>query len=236
MSRNVRLVLFDAMHTLVRPAAPVGETYGTAFTRHGLGLFNSTQVENAFKLSIDRVKQNQPLLREADTTQWWQLVIRMTAVESGADSSRVAKVIPKLYEELVTAFRDRNAYEVYDDVKSTLKALKELNLRLGVVTNSDSRIRSVLQDVQIADYLDPIVVSQEEGIEKPDTGIWTRALERAGVDAASTLHVGDSEERDFNGALRAGLHALLLRRDNQEGLTTDEVSDLYGVVRWVKSA
>lgn len=42
--------------------------------------------------------------------------------------------------------------------------------------------------------LSPVLLSEEEGIEKPAPQIWERALLQANVNANEALHVGDDLE------------------------------------------
>ena len=58
-------------------------------------------------------------------------------------------------------------------------------------------------------YFDHILDSWVEKVEKPDPRFFTRALERAGADPATTLHVGDLYYVDVRGARAAGLEAWL---------------------------
>jgi len=55
---------------------------------------------------------------------------------------------------------------------------------------------------------DAILVSEEEGVRKPDAEIFRRALARCGVDAREALFVGDHPVADVEGAHRAGLLAV----------------------------
>jgi putative hydrolase of the HAD superfamily len=52
--------------------------------------------------------------------------------------------------------------------------------------------------------------SQNEGVEKPDPRLFQIGLERAGAQAATTLHVGDFYSIDVLGARAAGLQAVLV--------------------------
>ncbi|KZV95116.1 HAD-like protein [Exidia glandulosa HHB12029] len=247
----IRLVLFDAMHTLLTTAVSVGERYSAVFATH-IGVFEPAVVDDAFSHAIERVKQQQPLLRAQDTTAWWQLVIKQTAVDSGADPERVDSAMPQMYDDLMAAYKNtETAYKLYDDVKPALRKLMDMQVRTGVVTNTDSRIRTALHDLGIVSYLDPIIVSQEEGVEKPNAEIWRRAVERAGnIPFANVVHVGDHRDRyaklssfvnrpdtvrsDFEGANAAGLHALLLTRGAAASADSNIVRDLHAVVSWVE--
>ena len=48
-----------------------------------------------------------------------------------------------------------------------------------------------LDDLKVLPFLNPVLISGQEGIEKPAPAIYLRACERAQVDPAETLHVGD---------------------------------------------
>lgn len=52
-------------------------------------------------------------------------------------------------------------------------------------------MRAVLASLDAAPLLDPLLVSEEEGAEKPATSIFERACARAGVEAREALHIGD---------------------------------------------
>lgn len=48
-----------------------------------------------------------------------------------------------------------------------------------------------LDALKILPFLNPVLISAQEGIEKPAAAIYLRACKRAQVDPAETLHVGD---------------------------------------------
>lgn len=51
-------------------------------------------------------------------------------------------------------------------------------------------VGAVLQDLEITPFLDACVLSEEEGVEKPDSELWRRAI-RAVVQRKSALVDGD---------------------------------------------
>ena len=59
---------------------------------------------------------------------------------------------------------------------------------------------------------DTVLISDAEGVSKPDPEIFRRALERLGVDAAHACYIGNHPEVDVAGARAAGLKAVW-RRD-----------------------
>lgn len=80
---------------------------------------------------------------------------------------------------------------VHPFVKDVLQTLREHGLRLGVVSNDSPRLREFLRENLLSVCFDTIVISGEEGIEKPDPEIMLRALQRMGVRAERSLYVGD---------------------------------------------
>ena len=48
-----------------------------------------------------------------------------------------------------------------------------------------------LQDLEALHHLDPVLISEKEGVEKPEKEIFDRACEAAGVESSEVVHVGD---------------------------------------------
>lgn len=51
-----------------------------------------------------------------------------------------------------------------------------------------------LDALKVLPFLNPVLISGQEGIEKPAAAIYLRACEQAQVDPAEALHVGDELE------------------------------------------
>jgi HAD superfamily hydrolase (TIGR01509 family) len=103
---------------------------------------------------------------------------------------------------------------VPDDVVPALTRLRGLGLQLVVVSNANGRLRHAFTRLGLADKVDVLFDSFEEGVEKPDPRLFRIALERSGARVETTMHVGDLYHVDVVGARAAGLHALLLDAAN----------------------
>ena len=57
----------------------------------------------------------------------------------------------------------------------------------------------------MASFFDVVLISEAEGVRKPDRAIFARALERCGVAPADAIFVGDHPEVDVAGARAAGM-------------------------------
>ena len=56
------------------------------------------------------------------------------------------------------------------------------------------------------------VFSQDQGVSKPDPGLFRIAIAQAGCNRDKLLHVGDSVDTDVQGARNAGVRYMWLNR------------------------
>ena len=106
-----------------------------------------------------------------------------------------------------------NACVLFPDAAQTLSCLRISGLKLGVITNGSIPMQSrKLQCLGLASMFDTILISDAEGISKPDPRIFHRALERLDITPTRSVFVGDHPEVDVAGARAAGMQAIW-RRD-----------------------
>jgi putative hydrolase of the HAD superfamily len=92
------------------------------------------------------------------------------------------------------------------DTLETLSSLRASGQTLGLVTNGPTQWQTrKLECMGIASLFDAILISEAEGIQKPDPQIFRRAVERCSSIASETMFVGDHPEIDIQGAKGAGL-------------------------------
>ena len=129
------------------------------------------------------------------------------------------------FAELWSEFTRRGVWELFPETRDVLTALRG-RVRLGVISNFDSRLRTILSHLGIAEFFDDIVISSEVGADKPSPKIFSTALARAGVRAEEALHIGDEPEADWHGAERAGIRAFRLQRPENSLLSVIEMLNL----------
>ena len=84
--------------------------------------------------------------------------------------------------------------------------MRKRGLKLGVITNgSVERQGAKLTTLGLDGVFDTVLISQREGLQKPDPLIFLRAVEQCGVTPEEAMFVGDHPEMDVAGASRAGL-------------------------------
>ena len=106
-----------------------------------------------------------------------------------------------------------SACVLFPDAIHTLTVLRASGFKLGLITNGSVRMQSrKLECLALPAMFDAVLISDAEGVSKPDPAIFRRALERLGVDAADACYVGNHPDIDVAGARAAGMKAVW-RRD-----------------------
>lgn len=64
-------------------------------------------------------------------------------------------------------------------------------MHLGIVSNNHGKVRNVLEEMGIAHFFDPVIISEEAELYKPDAAIMELACERIGTEPSKCIYVGD---------------------------------------------
>jgi putative hydrolase of the HAD superfamily len=87
-----------------------------------------------------------------------------------------------------------------------LQALRSRGMKLALVTNgTEARQRGKIRALGLEEAFDAILISEAEGVRKPDAEIFRRAVAHCGVEAREAAFVGDHPRVDIEGAIGAGL-------------------------------
>lgn len=132
-------------------------------------------------------------------------------------------------------FLSPGSFGPFEDTEPALDDLAARGVRLGIVSNWGSWLRPLLDETSLTDRFGTIVISAEEGIEKPDPAIFERALIRLGeTSGAHVAYVGDDLRHDITPALALGLTPVLIDRldlwPEHEGLRVRSLAELPDVL------
>jgi putative hydrolase of the HAD superfamily len=131
---------------------------------------------------------------------------RRLADELGLDNTLAVDLERHFWEAYV------RRCEVSSDTWTTLRALRSAGKSLGVITNGQTEWQTrKLNGLGLGDFFDFVMVSEAEGIRKPDPRIFHRGVERCGVTPGEAMFVGDHPDIDVAGAKAAGLAAVWKR-------------------------
>jgi len=212
-SCRLKAVFFDAAGTLFTVNGSVGEVYARLARQYGKEV-SVADLEAGFR----RCFAAAPPMAFPDTSaeqvrvlekQWWRELVHDVFAPLGP-FPRFADY----FEALFAYFARADAWRLYPETLEVLAALKSGDLRLGIISNFDSRLFGLLDGLGIGAFFDPVVISTHVGAAKPDAAIFNRALSHHRLRADEALHVGDSYEADIMGAQGAGLAPVLVDRRN----------------------
>jgi putative hydrolase of the HAD superfamily len=110
---------------------------------------------------------------------------------------------------------DAARYRLFDDTVPALERLASTGVRALIVSNHIWRLPEVVSALGLDGLIACVVTSARAGYRKPHPAIFEAALAAAGTPAAESLMVGDSTRDDVDGALRAGMRAVLLDRERR---------------------
>ncbi len=232
---SIRAVFFDAGETLVAPHPSFHELFARVMRREGLDV-SGAEAERALQAGIPSIVE--VLERTGNDTwstsrevsrQFWRSIYSTAFDELGIDDSH-----GRLFEALYQRFRQHDSYRLFPDALPALYGLREAGLVLGVISNWEEWLESLLVTMEVAELFDVIVVSGRVGIEKPDARIFHLALEQAGVEPAEAVYVGDHPKLDVEASEAVGMVPVLVdrrgRHPEHPGTRITELGELPRVI------
>ena len=211
---SFKAVFFDVGGTLIRVHPSVGDVYAKHARAFG---FSGTadQLNKAFRSQWKKMGGIESLGNksgaEVEEKFWKDLVFEVFQPFGGLDR------FDKYFQLIFEVFRDGANWKIYEDVieSQIFVKLKERKIILGIISNWDSRLISTLDSLELKDHFKFILPSAVVGSAKPDKKIFAEAIRLSGVEPHEACHIGDEVKTDFDGARNAGIHAILVDRDNR---------------------
>lgn len=209
-----KVIFFDAVGTLFGVKGSVGDVYSAIAHRFGV-VADAQQLDAAFAEVFKRAPSptfpNVPAQAIPQKEwEWWHEVTKQTFQQVGVANQFLDfnGFFQHLYDHFATAY----PWEVYPDVIPCLQHWRNQGIPLGIISNFDSRLYSVLTALDLAHFFSSITISSEVGAAKPDPTIFQSAIAPYAVTPEQTWHIGDSRTEDYQGAKAMGMQGFLLKR------------------------
>ena len=230
-------VCFDLDGTLVSERTGVREArtaVGAKLIELGLYEKPASAFADTVEMVIGGIMEDNdwqwPLWLHAE--EWMKRSLAVSGVTVGEDEFR----------ELNRVYRDERsdraaAIDGWQEVIAAARA----HGPIGLITNfNDGAMqREKIRGAGLEGQFDGIYISGEVGVWKPEPGIFEHAAADLGVAPSDCVHIGNNMQSDVEGALAAGMQALLVEEDDRPrppGLDGSVVwcEDLMGVARWLR--
>ena len=211
---SFKAVFFDVGGTLIRVHPSVGDVYAKHARAFG---FSGTadELNKEFRSQWKKMGGIESLGNKSgakvEEKFWKDLVFEVFQPFGGLEH------FDKYFKLIFEVFRDGSNWKIYEDVieSQIFRKLKERKIILGIISNWDSRLTSTLVSLKLAEHFNFILPSAVVGSAKPDKKIFAEAVRLSGIEPHEACHIGNEIKTDFDGARNAGIHAILLDRDNQ---------------------
>jgi putative hydrolase of the HAD superfamily len=219
IKRSPQVIYFDAVGTLFGVRGSVGEQYAKIAADFNVSL-DPRLINRAFYEVFQTAPRIAfPNLPQSDIPnaeyEWW----RSLAEKTFSQTFDLAKFLDfeGFFKSLYAYFATAEPWFIYEDTRLALDAWHQQGITLGVLSNFDSRIYAVMENLGLKDYFSSVTISTETGAAKPDPLIFEVALAKHQIEKSPDLvwHIGDSFSEDYMGASAAGISAFWLNRDRQ---------------------
>ncbi|MEP7029134.1 MAG: HAD-IA family hydrolase [Candidatus Eisenbacteria bacterium] len=201
-----RAVFFDVGDTLLDTSAMLDAAIFTALVPIDPAR-SIAEVRAAVAASGATMPTRQPPFHEVrGNVDWWIERYRAIGKALGLSGSALERFLAGVTESHFGG----DALHVIADAPAALARLASRGIALGVISNWDDTLESILERKGLRRFFRSVIASTGFGFAKPDRRIFEFALREIGADASQAWHVGDDPDADAIGAARAGLSALLL--------------------------
>ena len=130
---------------------------------------------------------------------------------------KIAKYDQNAYNRAVETFGLKKApwnsddEYAYPEAENILKELSE-RYKIGIIANQNPGSKERLNKLGLLKYIDLVIASAEEGVEKPDLRIFQLALERANCKPEEAVMVGDRIDNDIIPAKKIGMKTVWIKQ------------------------
>ena len=207
---NIRGVLFDYGNTLVQ-------------VREGATVLRECLADLAYVVDSSLASKGMEVLKERwrerhaalSRGQRWTEEIRLDCYKTAISAIGLNGELDVIAKGIDRRWASREKGGVYEDVRPTLDILVEMDLSLGILSQTKmtgSQLKEELMAFDIARYFSVVLTSEDLGYDKPDPRFFDEGSRMIGLKNAELWYVGNRYHEDVVGARNAGLTPVLIER------------------------
>lgn len=202
-------VVFDLDDTLYDRNQPLEKAFLKFNPANGLSFDSFLKIftKNS-DLAFDQVKDGIWTLKESHIFRIRE-TLREMEIKISDDQAQVFQASYEDYQQTI---------KPYPEMVEILDYLQEKEIQTLIMTNGPSKHqRTKIKNLGLDLYFKPneIIVSEEEGMTKPDKRIFELAEKRFHFNKNNAWFIGDSFDNDMVGAFNAGWHSIWFNKNNK---------------------
>ncbi|NCO75387.1 MAG: HAD-IA family hydrolase [Cyanobacteria bacterium] len=209
-----KVIFLDAVGTIFGVKNSVGDIYTKLAKKYGVN--REAEIINhyfyqAFKNSSPLAfeEENEEKIKDLEF-QWWQNVTYKTFHQN--ETINDFTDFNTFFIELYNYFKTSQPWVIYDDVIPSLNQWQKQGIELGIISNFDTRIYDVLDNLNLRQYFQTITISSLTGVAKPEDKIFLTALAKHNCQPENAWYIGDSVKEDYWGGKSVGMQCFWLNR------------------------
>ncbi|WP_080941490.1 HAD family hydrolase [Methanosarcina barkeri] len=128
-------------------------------------------------------------------------------------------------------YLDTTKWHLYNDTVPCLKKAISKDYKNIIVSNHVPELSSLVRDLGISNYFIQVYSSAHLGYEKPNIQMYRKVLDKL-EDTSEVTMIGDSYIADVEGAINAGIKAILVRKENTHNYQNycKNLDDIYDIL------
>lgn len=211
---KLRLITFDVTDTLLKFRSAPGKQYGDIGALYGV-LTNDNVLALNFKIHWRRLSKEHPNFGRSTGLgweNWWRDLIAGTFKDSHNYTIDKGK-LDSVADHLIEVYKTSACWQQCYGALGLLSYIRSKKIPMGVVSNFDPRLETILKNNKLKHYFRFILTSYEAGFEKPDKKIFDKVMEMSKIERLNPeecLHIGDNATLDYFGAKNSNWHSYLI--------------------------
>lgn len=214
---HIRVILFDAVGTLMYPKPSVADAYCQVISRISEARLDPETVRSEVRSALT-ARSTAPDLStsEDEEQQFWYRLIRKLCPD--------IRFVDQCFQELFEHFASPQNWRCFPDAAEIVDALSVPGRIVAIGSNFDSRLHPVCDGLAPLAHAPLRVISSEIGWRKPAREFFEAVSQMTRCPLETILMVGDDLTNDIEGAVAAGCPAVWIDRSSQQSNAEERTS------------
>jgi putative hydrolase of the HAD superfamily len=200
---GIRAIVLDAVGTLIHPDPPAPIIYAQVGKKRG-SCYDADAIKTRFQQAFQQEEEIDRRLgwrtsEDREMERWRHIVAHVLDDVSDPEGC---------FQALFEHFSRPESWRCDPSTDSVLSGLSRRGLLLGMASNYDSRLHTVMAGKPELQPIHHVIISSEVGWRKPAPEFFAAVCRIVALPADQILYIGDDLVNDVQGAQAAGLRVV----------------------------